>query len=85
MIYNDTYDPYSKSRLKQFKVTILDKNKISINTYKCRRKNIKDKKYELEVECKGRYVKLEFLENFGGDYFVIGQMKFFIDITYSLQ
>ena len=58
----------------------LDNKKNIIRTYEKENENKKDEYFIVNFfSTKGRYIKFEFIENFGEKYFIIDKMEFFID------
>ena len=78
-------DFYQKARPKIFNVIILDNKKIPINTYNFTNNNINNRYFENNLNNKGRFLKYEFLENFGEKYFCIERMYIYINNTYSIE
>ena len=71
---------YYESRFKKIKIIFLDSEKKIIRTYEIKNENKKDEYFIVNFfNTKGRYIKFEFLENFGEKYFIIDKMEFFID------
>ena len=78
-------DKYKKGRLKKFNLIILDKEKRLINKIDYSVDKLECNNLNVPADNKGRYLKFEFLENFGEEYFVIGKMKFLVEQTYSIN
>ena len=71
---------YYESRFKKIKIIFLDNKKNIIRTYEKENENKKDEYFIVNFfSTKGRYIKFEFIENFGEKYFIIDKMEFFID------
>ena len=76
---------YKNGRIKKFKLYFLDSKKRIIDIFE---KNDFDKEWDfftIITNNKARYIKFEFLENFGENYFVIGKMSFYVEETYSIK
>ena len=78
-------DRFKKERLKQFKIVIGDKDKRWVHTQEYSIDRMEDNYLYISLNNKGRYIKFELLENFGGYYFIIGRMQFFVEQIYSIQ
>ena len=78
-------DKYTKGRLKKFNIIYLDKKMRVVDKFECNNKDKELDYFTLSINVKGRYIKFEFLENFGENYFVIGKINFFVDEVYSIK
>ena len=56
-----------------------------VDKFECNNKDKELDYFTLSINVKGRYIKFEFLENFGENYFVIGKINFFVDEVYSIK
>ena len=78
-------DKYKKGRLKKFNIIYLDKKMRVVDKFECSNIDMELDNFTLSINSKGRYIKFEFLENFGENYFVIGKINFFVDEVYSIK
>ena len=62
---------------KHFIVSILDKYKCVVNIFKFENKDINISSEEYTLKNKGRYIRFDLLDNYGGDYFIIKNLKFY--------
>ena len=69
---------------KNFIVTILDNKKNIINIHKFCNENNNKLENTYEIQNKGRYMKFDILDNFGGDYIIIKKLIFYVDIIDSI-
>ena len=77
-------DKYQKAGLKEFKINYYDNQGIFIKNKVYKNDNSKLKEFSIiNIDEKAAYIKLEFLANFGEDYFCIERIKFFAEITHS--
>jgi len=78
-------DDYKDSRPKKFNITILDNKERPIKTYNFINDNIDNKSFEKNLNIKGKFLKFDFLENFGGKYFCIERMNIYVNNAYSIK
>ena len=79
---------YKNAKLKQLKIIICDKDKNIVDCFfhEENNENIFENRY-LEINnlgAKGAYIRLEFINNLGADYFVIQKIQFFAEISHSI-
>ncbi len=77
-------DDYKDSRPKKFNLTILDNKERPINIYNFTNDNINNYSIIIILNNKGKFLRFDFLENFGGKYFCIERMHIYVD-TYSIK
>ena len=61
-------------RLKNFNVTILDKDKKVVNIFHFINNDIELISNTFELRAKGRYLKFDLINNYGGDYIIIKKL-----------
>ena len=77
-------EKYIESRLKKFRITVLDENLKIINYMDF---TIENKDYDIVegyINENGVYLRFDFIDNFGEEYICIDEIKFFADETYSI-
>ena len=80
MIYKQSY---IDCKPKNLKITILNEKKNIVNIYSfCNEEKLVEGKYE--INNKGRYIKIDFLDNFGGNYIIIKQLTINVDCIHSV-
>ena len=79
-----TYYSKNNCQPKNFIVTILDNKKKIINIHKFCNENNDELENTYEIQNKGRYIKFDILDNFGGDYIIIKKLKFNVYIIDSI-
>ena len=70
---------------KHFIVSILDKYKNVVNIFKFENKNINIESEEYNLKNKGRYIRFDLLDNYGGNYFIIKNLKFYANPIDSVE
>ena len=70
---------------KNFQVSILDYNKNIINIYNFVNKDINSLSEEYILKNKGRYLKFDLIDNYGGNYIIIKNLKFYANPIDSIQ
>ena len=78
-------DSYEKARPKEIKVTIYDNQKRELDSFRFTELKLENDFYKINLNHKGAYLKLQFIDNFGSDYFCIEKVRFFADITHSIN
>ena len=77
---------YKKARIKKFKLNIFDdKNRITETCEYIKDISIEYDKITIEINSKGRFIKLELVENFGEKFFVIGRLHFIVEEIHSIK
>ena len=77
------HSDYLKSSPKNYSVEIFDKKKRKINSYKLCNKN--NKSEFIYLNEKGKYIKFNFVDNYGGNYIIINKIKFYVSIISILS
>ena len=78
-------DSYEKARPKEIKVTIYDNQKRELDSFGFTDLKLEAYFCKINLDDKGAYLKLQFIDNFGSDYFCIEKVRFFADITHSIN
>ena len=78
-------DKYEKTRIKKFQISFLDEKRNIISFQVHSVNDIKPYNITGDLNDIAKYIRLDLLENFGGDYFCIRRIRFFADITYSIK
>ena len=76
---------YKESKLKKFKISVFDINETFLRSYIYTFDSYENRKEIIKMNDKGAYLKFDFLENFGEDYFCIKRIQFFVDISHSIN
>ena len=74
---------YPKSCPKKYSIDIFDKKKRKINTYEINNNNLKSEFIYLNE--KGKFIKFNFLENNGGDYIIINNIYFYVNMIFIID
>ena len=78
-------DKYKTSRIKNLNVLIYDNKKRFIDKFVYNNINQDLNSFNFALNSKCRYIKFEFIENYGGDYFIIGKIRFNTEEIYSIN
>ena len=80
-------DSYKKARLKQYTIIAFDIQERYLNSFNFENEenDIEYKIFTLNLDTKAAYLKFNLLKNFGEEYFCIKKIKFFVDITHSVE
>ena len=78
-------DKYKTSRIKNLNVLIYDNKKRFIDKFVYNNINQDLNSFNFILNSKCRYIKFEFIENYGGDYFIIGKIRFNTEEIYSIN
>ena len=76
---------YKKSRLKKFKISFYDINNSFLKCYNFTNDQEDDVEIIYKIYSKGAYLRFDFLQNFGANYFCIKRIQFFAEITHSIK
>ena len=76
---------YKTSKLKKFKISFYDINGCFLRSYDYTNDEEDSVEKIYKIDDKGAYLKFDFLQNFGEDYFCIKRIQFFADITHSIK
>ena len=79
------HSEYKSCRPKNYKITILNNEKSIINifAFTILDRNCKNKEHKLNN--RGRYIRFDFIDNFGGNWIIIKNLQIDIDFIYSVQ
>ena len=79
------YSDYKEARIKKIRIIFLDKKKRIITSNIITIEEIERERIQLILNNEGRYIKIEFLENYGEKYFCMKRIKFYVDTYYNLN
>ena len=74
-----------KCKPKNFKVTILDNNKNIIKIFEFINDDIKSLSHEYNLKNKGKYLRFDLIDNYGGAYIIIKKINFYANPVDSVQ
>ena len=78
-------DKYQDDRIKSCNIIIYDQKKRIIKNIQLRDLKMDLKSFPVDLNYKFRFIKFELLENHGGNYFIIKNIEFSSDETYSIK